>query len=120
KKKGFKLGIVTGKSQKSLDISLKNLGMESLFDCKISGDDVTRPKPDPEGIINLLSYLDQKKHEAIFLGDREADIEAGMRAEVLTGRVQWLPNVQTTHYSTAPDAVYEQIDEFMRDSSLQS
>lgn len=118
KESGIKLGIVTGKSQKSLDTSLKRLGMDSLFDCKISGDDVSSPKPDPEGILKLLSDLNQKKHEAIFLGDSDADIAAGIRAGVITIGVQWLPNIQTSLFSIEPDDVYEKIDDFMRDFSL--
>lgn len=118
KKEGLKLAIVTGKSQRSLDISLKQLGMENQFDYKISGDDVSEPKPDPEGILKILSHFEQKKHHAIFLGDSDADIQAGLRAEVLTIGVQWLPNIQTSQFSDQPDEIYEQVDQFMKDFSL--
>lgn len=118
KDKGIKLGIVTGKSTKSLEISLKHLGMEDLFDCKISGDDVDRPKPDPEGIFKLLDELNLEKDEVVFLGDSDADIGAGMSAGVWTIGVRWLPNVQTSRFSTAPDEVYKVIDDFMRKFSF--
>ncbi|MCD2136755.1 HAD family hydrolase [Salinicoccus halitifaciens] len=118
KEKGIKLGIVTGKSRKSLEISLKRLGMENFFDCKISGDDVDRPKPDPEGIFTVLNKLNLRKDEVVFLGDSDADIGAGMSAGVWTIGVQWLPNVQTSHFSTEPDEVYKEIDDFMRKFSL--
>lgn len=118
KDKGIKLGIVTGKSKKSLEISLERLGMEDLFDCKISGDDVDRPKPDPEGIFTLLNELNLEKDEVVFLGDSDADIGAGMNAGVWTIGVQWLPNIQTSRFSTAPDEVYKKIDDFMRKFSL--
>ncbi|SOC38289.1 HAD family hydrolase [Salinicoccus kekensis] len=118
KDKGIKLGIVTGKSKKSLEISLERIGMEDLFDCKISGDDVDRPKPDPEGIFTLLNELNLEKDEVVFLGDSDADIGAGMNAGVWTIGVQWLPNVQTSRFSTEPDEVYEEIDDFMRKFSL--
>jgi phosphoglycolate phosphatase-like HAD superfamily hydrolase len=114
KDKGIKFGIVTGKSKKSLEISLERLGMEDLFDCKISGDDVDRPKPDPEGIFTLLNELNLEKDEVVFLGDSDADIGAGMRAGVWTIGVQWLPNVQTSLFSTEPHEVYKEIDGFMR------
>lgn len=68
KDKGIQLGIVTGKSKKSLEISLEHLGMEDLFECKICGDDVDRPKPNSEGIFTVLSELNLEKDEVVFLG----------------------------------------------------
>src|SRR5690606_29964297 len=56
--KGVKLGIVTGKARRSLDISLKALQMENLFEVVITGDDVIEPKPHPEGVLKALSLLD--------------------------------------------------------------
>lgn len=114
KDKGINLGIVTGKSKRSLEISLERLGMEALFDYRVSGDDVDRPKPDPEGIFTLLDELNLGKDEVMFLGDSDADIGAGMNAGVWTIGVRWLPNVQTSRFSTEPDEVYEEIDDFMR------
>lgn len=118
KEEGLKLAIVTGKSQRSLDISLKQLEMEKQFDYKISGDDVSEPKPDPEGIFKVLSHFDQEKHHAIFLGDSDADVQAGLRAEMLTIGVQWLPNIQTSQFSDQPDVIYGKVDQFMKDFSL--
>ncbi|MBM7541190.1 HAD family hydrolase [Amphibacillus cookii] len=57
KEKGLKLGIVTGKAKRSLDISLEALQMENIFDVIITGDDVIEPKPNPEGINKALSIL---------------------------------------------------------------
>lgn len=42
---GIKLGIVTGKARRSLDISLKALQMDHCFDVIITGDDIVNPKP---------------------------------------------------------------------------
>lgn len=48
KHNGLLLGIVTGKAQRSLQISLKRLQMGDYFDVMITGDDVEKPKPHPE------------------------------------------------------------------------
>jgi pyrophosphatase PpaX len=95
KDKGMKLGIVTGKARRSLDISLNALQMDNLFDVIITGDDVTKPKPHPEGIIKALSLLGVKNTEAMFIGDSDADIQAGKQANVYTVGVQWLPEYQS-------------------------
>lgn len=51
----MKLGIVTGKARRSLDISLKALRMDHYFDVIITGDGVINPKPHPEGVMEALS-----------------------------------------------------------------
>ncbi len=109
---GFKLGIVTGKSRRSLDISLKELQMEAFFDVTVAGDEVEQTKPDPEGLIEILQMMDAKKEEAMFLGDSDADIEAGKRAGVFTIGVQWLPNTQVAEFAVEPDHILETVEEF--------
>lgn len=114
KNMGVKLGIVTGKAKRSLDISLKALQMEDLFDVIITGDDVTDPKPHPEGIIKALSNLGLEKSEAIFVGDSDADIQAGAKAKIYTVGVQWLPDYQTSEFTIKPDSFFESVAEFLQ------
>jgi phosphoglycolate phosphatase/pyrophosphatase PpaX len=112
KEKGFKLGIVTGKARRSLDISLKALQMENVFDVLITGDDVEKPKPHPEGIVKALSILGVPNDQVIFIGDSDADILAGNKANVTTIGVQWLPEYQTLDFSVKPSKIFISIEEF--------
>ncbi|QED49971.1 HAD family hydrolase [Cytobacillus dafuensis] len=112
KEQGIKLGIVTGKAKRSLDISLKALQMESFFDAMITGDDVINPKPHPEGVIKALSLLGVERDEAIFIGDSDADILAGVQANVYTVGVQWLPEYQTLNFTVEPNSVFTCVAEF--------
>lgn len=117
KTNGYKLGIVTGKARRSLDISLDCLGLNHFFDVIITGDDVEFPKPHPEGIYKALGYLDVLPNEAVFLGDSDADIMAGKQANVLTIGVHWLPNYQTIDFNVKPDEVYSSINELIESFS---
>lgn len=110
--KGIKLGIVTGKATRSLDISLRVLQLENLFDVIITGDDVTKPKPHPEGVVKALSILDVERDEAIFVGDSDADIKAGTEAGVYTVGVQWLPDYQTATFMEQPNTIFTRITDF--------
>ncbi|MDI2588940.1 HAD family hydrolase [Psychrobacillus sp. NEAU-3TGS] len=112
KENGHKLGIVTGKARRSLEISLKALQMDGLFDVIITGDDVINPKPHPEGIIKALSLLDVNKEDAMFVGDSEADIAAGVSAGLLTIGVQWLEDYQTADFITQPNRIIKEIKHF--------
>lgn len=113
KTSGYKLGIVTGKARRSLDLSLDSLELNNIFDVIVTGDDVELPKPDPEGINKALEELGLSNKEAIFLGDSDADILAGKQASVYTIGVHWLPNFQTIEFSIQPDEVFSDISEFL-------
>ncbi|WP_034756737.1 HAD family hydrolase [Rossellomorea vietnamensis] len=113
KKQEFKLAIVTGKARRSLDISLDHLDMNDLFDVIITGDDVSKPKPHPEGLNQALTFLNITNDEAMFIGDSDADIEAGKKANVHTIGVQWLPNFQTQTFSIQPDQRVSRVGEFI-------
>lgn len=114
KESGVKLGIFTGKAKRSLVISLKALGMEEFFDVMITGDDVINPKPHPEGLLKALEHLNVETSEAIYVGDSDADIIAGMQADVFTVGVQWLPVYQTTEFGVAPHLIVKSVEEFKR------
>jgi pyrophosphatase PpaX len=113
KSRGYKLGIVTGKARRSLDISLECLELNNIFDVIVTGDDVEFPKPHPEGVNKALEELGVSNTEAIFLGDSDADILAGKQANVHTIGVHWLPNFQTIDFSIQPDEVHSNINEFL-------
>ncbi|WP_221567920.1 HAD family hydrolase [Alkalihalobacillus sp. TS-13] len=113
KDKGMKLGIFTGKARRSLDISLQELDMDGMFDVIITGDDVTNPKPNPEGLQKALSQLGINEKEAMFIGDSNADIEAGLAANVHTAAVQWLPDYQTSQFESKTDSIYKSVNQFL-------
>lgn len=103
KSKGYRMGIVTGKGRDSLDISLERLGIDGYFAVTVSGDEMTRPKPDPEGVVTAMNALGSTASETVFIGDSEADMRAGKGAGVFTIGAHWLENVQTHQFVTTPD-----------------
>ena len=109
KEKGIKTGIVTGKARRSLDISLKALHMDNLFEIIITGDDVIHPKPHPEGLTKALSLLEVERNDSMFIGDSDADIEAGLKANVTTAGVKWLPDYQPSEFSVIPNYTIESV-----------
>ncbi|PLR95140.1 HAD family hydrolase [Bacillus sp. T33-2] len=111
KARGLMLGVVTGKARRSLDISLKQLEMDNLFDVIITGDDVIQPKPHPEGLLKAIQFLGVDKEDTIFVGDSDADILAGKQAEVVTAGVQWLPNYDALEFTVAPDRIFNSVQD---------
>jgi len=85
---GIPIGIVTGKSRASLDVTLAAYDL-GTFDVTVTDDDVTHPKPDPSGLIAAVSALNIDPREAIYVGDSTADMEAGRAAGVRIGAALW-------------------------------
>lgn len=112
-KTGIITGIITGKSRRGLDISSGHLKMLQFFDLSISGDEVDKPKPDPEGILRAMEELGVTREETVFLGDSNADILAGKAAGVHTYGVHWLPTFQNAHFEEEPDQIFSRVDELV-------
>jgi HAD superfamily hydrolase (TIGR01509 family) len=112
KDQGVRLGVVTGKGRRSADISLRLLEMDSYFDIVVTGDDVVRPKPHPEGIHSVLARLEVPPEAALFVGDSNADIQAGKAAGMRTVGVKWFEETQTDCFSPKPDYLFETVTDF--------
>jgi len=112
---GILIGIVTGKARRSYEISVNQLFTRRMFNVSITGDDVVDPKPHPEGIIKAMNFLDCSPQETLFVGDSNADIEAGTRANVKTVGVNWLDNSHGSKFLIRPDYEFLRISDFIRE-----
>ena len=88
-RRGIRLGIVSGARPEVLEL-LRAEGILERFETVILGGDVSRGKPDPEGICQGLKRLNVQPDMALYIGDTPVDIQAshsaGVRAvSVLTG-----------------------------------
>lgn len=82
KSRGFTIGIVTTKHRHQIVDILGKFGLDRTFDVIIGSEDVSRKKPDPEGLIKALSLLGIGKDEALYIGDSFVDAEAASHADV--------------------------------------
>jgi HAD superfamily hydrolase (TIGR01509 family) len=79
RERGAKLGIVTGSRRGSVG-ALRDAGLLALFDAVITGEDVGRRKPDPEGLVACLTALEVPPSGAVYVGDTPLDIRAARAA----------------------------------------
>ncbi|HEX6589208.1 MAG TPA: HAD-IA family hydrolase [Longimicrobiales bacterium] len=86
--KGHPMGIVTGKSRRSWEITgpIAALGP---FDVVVLDDDVPAAKPDPHGIRVALDRLGTPPARAIYVGDTMSDVLAARAASVLPVAAIW-------------------------------
>ena len=85
---GYKLGIVTGKSRDAWDVTFIHSKLEP-FDVVITDDDVTHPKPHPEGLVAALHAMDVEPSHAIYIGDSLLDCQAAHAAKIRFGAALW-------------------------------
>jgi phosphoglycolate phosphatase-like HAD superfamily hydrolase len=86
---GIRLGIVSGARPEVLEL-LRKEGVLDRFEAIVLAGDVSKRKPDPEGILKCLRTLGVAPDAAVYVGDTPLDIQAsraaGTRAVgVLTG-----------------------------------
>jgi pyrophosphatase PpaX len=89
KDEGRRLGIVTAKRRKTVDLAFDQIPMAHLFDTVVGGDETERHKPDPEPLQLALERLDARPEEAAYVGDAPFDVKAAKAAGVFSIAVTW-------------------------------
>lgn len=90
---GVRSAVVSTKFRHRIEATLARDGLAHAFGAIVGGEDVTRHKPDPEGLHAALARLGEPSHSAVYVGDHPVDAEAARRAglrfiAVLTGASQ--------------------------------
>lgn len=89
KSKGFKLGVVTNKSQFAAE-KIVNYYFNESFDVIIGADlSKRRKKPYNDPVDAALSVINVNKNDAIFVGDSEVDIETAKNMDMSFIGVAW-------------------------------
>ena len=77
---GVPTGVISSKRTDTLISILAQHGLDKVFSLVIGGDKVTKPKPDPEGILAAAAALSLRPGQVLYCGDTVIDAEAAQRA----------------------------------------
>ncbi len=88
-KRGFKLGLVTGKESDRTAGILEFFNLASYFSVVICSDMVEQAKPHPACVYKALAELRTDPAQTILVGDTKNDIIAAKRANVTALGVSW-------------------------------
>lgn len=80
--KGSSIGIISTKYRYRIEDILKRYEVVDLVDIIIGGEDVTVPKPDPQGILTAIERLSADKSHVLYIGDSHIDANAAQNAGV--------------------------------------
>jgi HAD superfamily hydrolase (TIGR01509 family) len=81
--------IFTGRGRASTDAILRGMEIEDLFDAVVTSDDISRPKPAPDGLLKVLEILDIAAQDAVYVGDTVKDIESARAAGIAAIAALW-------------------------------
>ncbi len=112
---GMSLGIVTSKGIGTARISLKETGLDGLFDIVLTGSVGFKPKPAPDGIHLALRALGVEPGRAAYVGDTLADIKAARAAGCTAVGVLWQdhPDERLSAHGSGADHLFARWDDFV-------
>lgn len=84
KKAGYKLAILTSKNRLMTEYCVHLMKADHLFDYIVTSTDLTKFKPDPQGLELIMHHFNCLNSEMINIGDTEYDYYCGQNANVKT------------------------------------
>ncbi|HKP85369.1 MAG TPA: HAD-IA family hydrolase [Blastocatellia bacterium] len=104
---GAQIAVVSLKPRRAGEIELDITGLRSLVGLTVWGDDVERPKPEPDGVLRAMSGFDADPRSTLVIGDSPADIMMGRAAGTRTAAALWGGASRDRLLAESPDLVLD-------------
>ncbi len=107
---GFKIGIVTGKSKESLELTLRHFGLEHYFDILKWGGESGSVKP--QRFREIFSELNLTPDEVYYVGDATVDIDDcnEVNVDILSAAWAECADIEALR-AKKPRAIFQSVDE---------
>jgi pyrophosphatase PpaX len=89
KEQGRRLGIVSAKRRRTVELAFASVSVGHLFDVVVGGDEADRQKPAPDPLLLALERLGTRPDEAAYVGDSPFDMQAARAAGMYAVGVSW-------------------------------
>jgi pyrophosphatase PpaX len=113
-KQGASVGIVSLKPRRAGELELDIIGLRRLVGLAVWGDDVVRPKPEPDAVFRALEEFGADPQTTLVIGDSPADILMGQAAGVRTAAALWGGSSRARLIAAAPDLAIDSPGELLR------
>lgn len=113
KSANYRLGCVTNKAARFTEPLLKDLGVYDDFSIIISGDTLTKKKPDPAPLLHAAKYFGCEPANAMMVGDSVSDVAAARAAGFQIVCMSYGYNHGVDIREAAPDAVIDTLTEII-------
>jgi pyrophosphatase PpaX len=112
KDEGRKLGIVSAKRRRTVELAFARVPLGHLFDVVVGGDDTVRQKPDAEPLLHALARLGAEPADAAYVGDSPYDMEAARAGGLYAVGVTW-GRIHRREQLGAADTVVDTAEELL-------
>jgi pyrophosphatase PpaX len=117
--RGSRVGVVSLKPRRAGERELDITGLRRHIDLSVWGDDVKRPKPEPDGVLSAMSELGAAPSRTLVIGDSPADIMMGRAAGTRTAAALWGGSSRERLLAASPDLALSRpgdLLEFLREA----
>ena len=108
-------GLLTGKGNRSTLLTLAAVKLLDSFETIVTGDNVSRPKPHPEGLNKAMAALKSDVERTLMVGDAAVDFAAAREVGVRCWGAYWgVAEPQAYHetLSVRPDRFFIKVADF--------
>lgn len=110
---GLPMGLVTNNRGTTVRRLLARLELSGHFRMVVAEEDVSRPKPDPEGVLAAVATLGARAGHTVYVGDSLTDAQAAVSAGCVAVGAGW-PRESIVHSGTNTfTVVYERPSELV-------
>lgn len=89
KQSGARLGVVTGRHSRDLDLLFSKTNFGRHFEVMICDDYLSQHKPHPEGLWTAAAKMNLHAHECVYIGDAVMDMQAANAAGMTAVAALW-------------------------------
>ena len=111
---GASVGIVSLKPRRAGELELDIIGLRRLVGLAVWGDDVVRPKPEPDGVLRALEELGADPQATLVIGDSPSDILMGRAAGARTAAALWGGSTRERLLAARPDLTIDSPTDLLR------
>jgi phosphoglycolate phosphatase len=112
-RRGYRLGVATGKTRLGLDRAMAHSGLGRYFDVTRCADEC-RPKPDPAMLLEIMAFTGIGAARTLMVGDTSHDLAMARRAGVPALAVSFGAHTRETLLASDPEACVDSIEELCR------
>jgi pyrophosphatase PpaX len=112
--RGARIAVVSLKPRRAGEREIDFTGLRSMIDLSVWGDDVARPKPEPDGVIRAMARLGANACSTIVIGDSPADILMGQAAGTRTAAALWSGSGREPLLAASPDLALDEPGDLLK------
>lgn len=112
--RGFRIALITSKPKNLASTILRRFNINKFFSAIVSGEDVMKPKPAPDIVIEAARRLKVEARDCVVVGDSPHDIKSGKAAGALTIAVVSGPYRKEILEAEKPHYIFGDVSEILR------